>query len=142
MIENLKSHRSKQRAALKIQAFLLDCLKSSVKIKNTESNQFLTKLIRRFSNDSYNSDDDQSYKERKMSLAKKLTKRSQELASESYQTMLKNYEEGEVCIMEQCYIIFGSEPNRHSLIFSALQSLVDSEREVSNDFWNLTLRNW
>ena len=53
------------------------------------------------------------------------------LAAESYQEMVKNDTYGDACLVQKCYIMIGTRPAEQSLIFCALQQIVDLEREVS-----------
>ena len=53
------------------------------------------------------------------------------LAVESYQEMLKNDTYGDACLVQKCYIMIGTRPEEQSLIFCALQQIIDLEREVS-----------
>ena len=53
------------------------------------------------------------------------------LAVESYQEMLKNDSYGDACLVQKCYIMIGTRPEEQSLIFCALQQIIDLEREVS-----------
>lgn len=52
------------------------------------------------------------------------------LAVESYQEMLKNDTYGDACLVQKCYIMIGTRPEEQSLIFCALQQIIDLEREV------------
>ena len=54
------------------------------------------------------------------------------LAAESYQEMVKNDTYGDACLVQKCYIMIGTRPAEQSLIFCALQQIVDLEREVSD----------
>lgn len=53
------------------------------------------------------------------------------LAVESYQEMLTNNTYGDACLVQKCYIMIGTRPEEQSLIFCALQQIIDLEREVS-----------
>ena len=137
MIEDLKLHRLKQRSACKIQAFMHNrpknpAPKKKKKAKPVGKESILESWKRRFSDDPYIDDD--SDEEIEKLIPKKFSSRVLKLASESYQVMLDNAIEGDVCIIEECYIIVGIEPSADSLIFSGLQSLVDSERKVHHSF--------
>ena len=60
------------------------------------------------------------------------------LAIESYQEMLKNDTLGDACLVQKCYIMIGTRPEEQSLIFCALQQIIDLEREVSYEaLWDL-----
>ena len=61
------------------------------------------------------------------------------LAAESYQEMVKNDTYGDACLVQKCYIMIGTRPAEQSLIFCALQQIVDLEREVSDKRCNRTL---
>ena len=74
------------------------------------------------------SDSDNSSSERE--------KRILSLASESYQTMLENSKLGDVLIAERCYVLLGTRPSDHSLLFSALQELIEHEDQVSYHLQN------
>ena len=54
------------------------------------------------------------------------------LAAESYQEMVMNDTYGDACLVQKCYIMIGTRPAEQSLIFCALQQIVDLEREVSD----------
>lgn len=54
------------------------------------------------------------------------------LAAESYQEMVKNDTYGDTCLVQKCYVMIGTRPAEQSLIFCALQQIVDLEREVSD----------
>ena len=62
----------------------------------------------------------------------KREKRILKLASKSYKTMVENSKLGDALIVERCYVLLGTRPNDHSLLFSALQSLIEREDEVSS----------
>ena len=64
-------------------------------------------------------------------LPTKPSPRASKLAAESYKVMIKNFEVGDACIVEQCYILLGTKPENSSLLISALQNLVDFEEAVS-----------
>ena len=53
-----------------------------------------------------------------------------EQAKEAYDAMVKADEFGDVCIVEKCYVLIGTKSQDQSLLFCALQQLVDAEREV------------
>ena len=53
------------------------------------------------------------------------------LAAESYKKMIRNFEQGDAYIVEQCYILLGTEITNNSLLVSALQNLVNFEDPVS-----------
>ena len=121
ILEMLKVHRIEHRAALKIQAFFRnDSVKQKESIRKSGN---ITRMvdffsIRKSSNEESKNDET------------KVSRRSLELASESYQAMIENSSICDVFIIEQCYTILGIDPDTHSLMFSALQTLVDFEREV------------
>jgi len=56
------------------------------------------------------------------------------LAAESYKQMIDNFELGDICIVEQCYILLGTKPEHNSLLLSALQNLVNFEAPSKQDF--------
>ena len=121
ILEKLKVHRLEHRAALKIQAFLRNC---SEKQKGPISNSTGLNRVVGFISRRMASNEDRKSDE------KKVSRRSLELASESYQAMLENSSMCDVYIIEQCYTVLGIDPDTQSLMFSALQTLVDFEREV------------
>merc|ERR1712150_74666 len=47
----------------------------------------------------------------------------------SYGNMMLNQRQGDVCITEKCYLLIGIKRDQESLLFNALQGLIDSERE-------------
>jgi len=51
------------------------------------------------------------------------------LAQESFAEMVENTSKGEVCVVEKCYVLLGINPQEQCLLFSAMQQLVDVERE-------------
>jgi len=70
-------------------------------------------------------EDDDKYQRVKK---KYISKKARLQAIESYQTMLENERIGQVCIVEKCYILTGIDSKHHSLLFLALQQLIDLER--------------
>ena len=62
---------------------------------------------------------------------KKRSTLSLRLAAESHKQMALNNELGDVCIVEQCYILIDTKPESSSLLFSALQNLIIFEELVS-----------
>lgn len=62
---------------------------------------------------------------------KSVSDKVRRLAVESYQEMLKNNVYGDACLVQKCYIMIGTRPEEQSLIFCALQQIIDLEREVS-----------
>jgi len=62
---------------------------------------------------------------------KSISDKVRRLAVESYQEMLKNNVYGDACLVQKCYIMIGTRPEEQSLIFCALQQIIDLEREVS-----------
>lgn len=54
------------------------------------------------------------------------------LAKESFDEMNACARAGEVCIVEKSYILLGTKPEEQSLLFAAMQQMVDMEREVRN----------
>ena len=61
------------------------------------------------------------------------------LAAESYKQMIDNFELGDICIVEQCYILLGTKPEHNSLLLSALLNLVNFEAPVSIFIFRLRL---
>lgn len=49
----------------------------------------------------------------------------------AYQAMIDSDKEGDMCIVEKCYIIMGTRLADQSVVFYALQNLIDMERKVS-----------
>merc|ERR1711933_21897 len=64
-----------------------------------------------------------------ISFGKDMGNKSRSQTVESYETMLENELIGEVCIVEKCYILTGVDAKSHSLLFNALQQLIDLERK-------------
>ena len=61
----------------------------------------------------------------------KREERALKLAKESYKTMMQNSKLGDVLIIERSYVLLGTKPNDHSMLFSALQKLIEKEDQVS-----------
>ena len=57
-------------------------------------------------------------------------------AAVSYRNMIQNDDKGDICIVEKCYALIGTKLDEHSLLFNALQCLVDSERESKMNFFH------
>ena len=55
---------------------------------------------------------------------------SKEAASQAFSYMTESDKLGDVCVVERCYVLVGTNSDHHSLLFCALQQLVDIEREV------------
>ena len=45
--------------------------------------------------------------------------------------MIENNKLGDVLIVEKCYVLLGTQPDNHSLLFSGLHNLIKYEDEVS-----------
>ena len=127
----LKAHRLEHRAAVKILTFLRYCREKMKRKINRTSGGLLSIIWARRESDvaQIKSHLDLS-NEGSKNVLMKVSKRSKKLASESYQAMLDNSTQDFVFIIEQCYTILGTDPDTHSLMFSALQILIDSERKV------------
>ena len=52
------------------------------------------------------------------------------LAAESFKFMNEADSGGDIIIIESCYVMIGTKPQEQSLVLSALQKVVDVEREV------------
>ena len=63
-------------------------------------------------------------------LDKKISLRAKRLAAEAYKVMNDYDKGGDICIIEKCYIMIGTQLHEQSLVLSALQKFVDVEREV------------
>lgn len=63
-------------------------------------------------------------------LDKKISLRAKRLAAEAYKVMNDYDKGGDICIIEKCYIMIGTQLREQSLVLSALQKFVDVEREV------------
>lgn len=59
--------------------------------------------------------------------------RAKKLAAETYKTMTENFDVGDTCIVEQCYILLGIKPENNTLILTALQKLIDFEDQPKKD---------
>lgn len=44
--------------------------------------------------------------------------------------MIENYKLGDVLIVEKCYVLLGTQPDNHSLLFSGLHNLIKHEDEM------------
>jgi len=62
---------------------------------------------------------------------KKMKGSARKLASLSYKKMVENSKLGDALIVERCYVLLGTQPQYHSLLFSSLQKLIEYE-QVSN----------
>jgi len=56
------------------------------------------------------------------------------LAKESFDEMNACARVGEVCIVEKSYVLLGTKPEEQSLLFAAMQQMVDMERERKTSF--------
>ena len=54
------------------------------------------------------------------------------LGLSAYQAMVEAEREGDICIVEKCYVLTGTRLQDQSLFFCALQNLIDMERKVSH----------
>mmetsp|Transcript_3030 Transcript_3030/g.4565 ORF Transcript_3030/g.4565 Transcript_3030/m.4565 type:complete len:1665 (-) Transcript_3030:65-5059(-) len=54
---------------------------------------------------------------------------SKAAASQAFSHMTQSDKLGDVCVVERCYVLVGTNSDNHSLLFCALQQLVDIERE-------------
>jgi len=61
---------------------------------------------------------------------KQISLHAKRLAAEAYKVMNDDDRGGDVCIIETCYVMVGTKLHEQSLVLSALQKLVDVEREV------------
>lgn len=64
---------------------------------------------------------------------KKYSAAARRLAIEAYEYMLDSDSLGEACLVQNCYVLIGTKPEEQSLLFRALQQIVDLEREDSVD---------
>jgi hypothetical protein len=58
---------------------------------------------------------------------------ARECGYESYQLMKRAAKYGNVCIVEQCYVLIGCRPDEHVLLLGPLQQLVNAERKEITD---------
>ena len=61
----------------------------------------------------------------------RMSKSAVKKATESYKTMIENEKLGDVCIVEKCFILIGTNPEEQSLMLFALKQLVELDRRVS-----------
>ena len=62
---------------------------------------------------------------------KQVSQKAKQLAAEAYKFMVEADRQGEVCIVEKCYVMIGTRLKEQSLILNGLQKFIDVEREVS-----------
>ncbi len=60
-----------------------------------------------------------------------VSEEARRLGIAAYQAMIDSDKEGDMCIVEKSYIIMGTRLADQSLVFYALQNLIDMERKVS-----------
>ncbi len=60
-----------------------------------------------------------------------VSEQARRLGIAAYQAMIDSDKEGDMCIVEKSYIIMGTRLADQSLVFYALQNLIDMERKVS-----------
>lgn len=60
-----------------------------------------------------------------------VSEEARRLGISAYQAMIDSDKEGDMCIVEKSYIIMGTRLTDLSLVFYALQNLIDMERKVS-----------
>lgn len=111
MLSTLKSLQKQRRVALKILAAFRWKKKNSLTLRS-KSKAFGRENI--FKRNPCN--------EKK----KQISCRALQLASESYKHVVENCDLGNIIIVEQCYLILGTDHKKHSLLIASLQQLIDS----------------
>ncbi|KAL7540936.1 hypothetical protein ACHAXR_010487 [Thalassiosira sp. AJA248-18] len=60
------------------------------------------------------------------------------LGRSAYQAMIDAEKEGDICIIEKCYVLTGTRLQDQSLFFCALQNLIDMERKINDKAVRMT----
>jgi serine/threonine protein kinase/CRP-like cAMP-binding protein len=60
------------------------------------------------------------------------SERVRRLAISAYQAMIDADKEGDICIVEKCYVLTGTRLQEQSLLFCALQNLINMERKLND----------
>jgi cGMP-dependent protein kinase len=61
-----------------------------------------------------------------------LPERVRRLGLSAYQAMIDADKEGDICIVEKCYVLTGTKLQEQSLLFCALQNLINMERKLND----------